>query len=218
LSVTTDNIEAVLAQLELERRAREDARIAAGEAVRLPLYVVVPAGVEDPAVIEKLTEQLKAQTKARELPENDAREVLWEKCEIHTGVPRHGLTPPDWKPGPMSESDPSHPVHRRAAAIEAKTQAPPAPVAELAPAPTWTRTFVTLASPRDERDCGVVEEIRFRVESGALYIEFRDGHAYTAPIGPNDDPLAAARRLAREKFGRNHEFNQPIPYPPRSIH
>jgi hypothetical protein len=217
---TDNNIEAVLAQLEIERRKREDEKIAAGTAVRLPLHVVIRAGVEDPAVIEKLKEQSKAEIKARDLPKDDPREVLWDDATlIYTGVPRADITPPDWQPSPMSEKDPAHPIHRRAAAIEAVrdiTDNPPAPAPELVPAPEWKWTWVTIASPRDERDCGVVEEIRFRVEGSVLHIEFRDGRAFRSPIGANDDPLAAARRLARDKIGRHTSFDQPIRYPPRS--
>jgi hypothetical protein len=111
---------AALEQLEVEKRAREEARIAAGEAVRLPLHVVIRAGVDDPAVIEKLTEESKAAIRARDLPPDDRREVLWEDAIlIYTGVPRAGITPPDWQLGPMSDKDPANPIHRRAAAIEA---------------------------------------------------------------------------------------------------
>jgi hypothetical protein len=223
--VATDNIEAVLAQLELERRKREDERIAAGQAVRLSLDCVVHPGGDVDAILAAA----KADRIAAARANGEQREIIFdEPLLLFTGVPR-ASTPDDWKPEP-NENDVAY---RPRPAATPPISAPPAPAAPAAtesapehsssrpsaePPPEWQRAWVTIASPRDERDCGIVEEIKYRVEGGALYIELRDGRAFRSSIGANDDVLAAARALARTKIGRHTSFDQPIRYSPHSIH
>jgi hypothetical protein len=204
---------AALEQLEIEKRAREDARIEAGGAVRVPLVAVVPAGVDH----DKALEEMKAHKIAALRADGDTREVLFEEpFVIETGVPRPE-TPPDWQPPPMSDKDPAHSVHadRRAAAIEAETKPPPAPVAE--PELEWKRVQ-TQVSPPDERSCGVIIEGSCAVRGSQLHVRDHSGREWTVPLAPSDNPEIRARKLLREKFGKHHAFNAPIHYPPRSYH
>jgi hypothetical protein len=213
-----DNAEAVLALLEAERRKREDERIAAGQAVRLSLDCVVHPGGDADAILAAA----KADRIAAARANGEQREIVFEEPLLFfTGVPRAGVTPDDWAPPPMRANDPAFRPPMPASPAPS-ISAVPAAAATVAtesapePPPEWQRAWVTIASPRDERDCGVVEEIKYRTEGSALYIELRDGRAFRSSIGANDDVLAAARSLARAKIGRHTSFDQPIRYPPRS--
>jgi hypothetical protein len=201
---------AALEQLESEKRAREDEKIAAGAARRVPLIAVVRAG-GDP---DKAIEEQKALQVAAARADGFTGEILFEEAlTIHTGVPRHGITPPDWRPGPMSEKDPSHPAHRREAKAKAAA-APPAPAPKATPI-EWKPVRVT-ASPPSERDMGLVIDAKYYIANGELVLDLA-GRLYATPIAPGDQELAVARRLLRQKYGHN-EFYGRINYPPPSIH
>ena len=72
-------------------------------------------------------------------------------------------------------------------------------------------------TPPSERDMGVIVEARYQTAGTKLRVDFQ-GRIYAEPIGPNDDPLVAARKLLRSKYGRHGEFYGALRYPPRSIH
>src|SRR5260221_7976353 len=90
---------AALEQLESERRRREDEKIAAGTAVRLPLRVILHPGEDKDSALRA------AMALSALRAGDDTLEVFWEEpVYIQTGVPRAGLTPPDWRPEP-NEAD-----------------------------------------------------------------------------------------------------------------
>ena len=80
-----EKLAAAIQELEAERRRREDERVAAGTAIRMPLSVVVSPGAEEAEVIE----QAKAAKLAALRAEGFSGEVYFEPELIYTGVPRH---------------------------------------------------------------------------------------------------------------------------------
>jgi hypothetical protein len=114
MSAPTDaeKLAAVIEQLEAERRRREDDRIAAGTAIRLPLLVVAPPDAEE---ADKVIEQTKAAKLAALRAEGFDGEVYFEPEPICTGVPRcpesyerarynPGSVPPAPKPNTAARS------------------------------------------------------------------------------------------------------------------
>jgi hypothetical protein len=129
---------------------------------------------------------------------------------IVTGVPRA----PDW--GEKWQADapllPQYPD--RYAATPARAAQPPPKLAPVAS--EWKRFHLTVTPP-SERDMGAIIEARYQTAGAELRLNFQ-GRIYAEPIGPNDDPLVAARKLLRSKYGRHGEFYGALRYPPRSIH
>ena len=86
---------AALEQLEIERRRREDERVAAGEAIRVPLIPVVGCLEED---IDAVIAGLKAHEIERLRANGEKREIIFEESPvIVTGVPRPKGGPGKWK-------------------------------------------------------------------------------------------------------------------------
>jgi hypothetical protein len=190
------NLEATLELLEAEARRRENEKIAAGEAIRIPLDPVVARPGED-------NDTAIASLKAREIEKmranGETREIIFEPPEfsvILTGVPRDGEFG-NWK---CERFEPEYPSASRYAA----TTIPSTPT--TAPKPSepadWTRITVTL-SPPDERSTGVVAEGKFAILNGEVHV-----HAlWGKPLGsisfaPGDDTKAIARRLLRDKTAK----------------
>jgi hypothetical protein len=127
---------------------------------------------------------------------------------IYTGVPRS----PDFNKWERVDMPPQYPD--RYATTQARRAAPsPRPPV----VPTEWKWFHVTVTPPSERDVGMIIEGRYQIAGAELRLDFQ-GRIYAEPIGPNDDPLAAARRLLRSKYGRHGEFNAPIHYPSRSFH
>jgi hypothetical protein len=204
-----EKLAAAIEQLEAERQRREDERIAAGTAIRVPFTVVVRAGEDEAEAIER------ARALAPLRPEGFHGEVLFDEPElIFTGVPRAGLTPPDWKfepnPADCAYRPPSPPP------IVPASKPPSAPVVRE---PLEWKKVQTQFGPPDERSCGIIVEGAYAVCGNELHVRNdHEGKLWTVAIEPGDNAEIAARRLLREKFGQHHSFNQPIHYPPRSYH
>jgi hypothetical protein len=199
---------AALEQLEIERRRREDEKIVAGEAVRVPLQPVVEREGED---IDTAIERLKAREIEKLRADGETREIVFEEPDpsvIWTGVPRHGEFG-KWK-HELFEAFPDR--------YATTTTTPPR---KEAPAPSntapleWTR-IQTQFSPPDERSCGIIVEGARAVAGNQLHVRNHEGRTWVIPL--KGDPDVQARRLLREKFGKHHAFNRPINYPPRSYH
>ncbi len=205
---------AALEQLETERRRREDEKIAAGEAIRVPFAPVVGCPGED---IDAVIERLKAREIEKLRANGETREILFEEppeCSvIVTGVPRNGEFT-KWKQESFGAEYPSRYATTRTVPPRKDAHTcPDAPAALV-----WTRFLTTIAAPKDERDCGIVAEARYTVDGKMLHVEDQQGRIFSQEIRPGDNVEHAARRLLREKFGKHHAFNAPIHYPPRSYH
>jgi hypothetical protein len=129
---------------------------------------------------------------------------------IVTGVPRA----PDWGERWQDDAPLLAQYPDRYAATPAR--APPPPARPATVASEWKRFHLTVTPP-SERDAGMIIEARYQTAGPELRLGFQE-KIYVERIGPNDDPLAAARRLLRSKYGRHGEFYAPISYPSRSYH
>jgi hypothetical protein len=197
---------AALEQLEIERRRREDEKIVAGEAVRVPFPPVVWREDED---IDTAIERLKAREIEKLRANGETREIVFEDPDysvIVTGVPRHGEYG-KWKPELLEAQHPS-----RYETVQPREEAP----APSKPAPLEWKRVQTQFSPPDERSCGIIVEGARAVAGTQLHVRDHAGQTWVIPL--NGDPDAQARKLLREKFGKHHAFNAPIHYPPRSYH
>jgi hypothetical protein len=198
---------AALEQLEIERRRREDERVAAGEAIRVPLIPVVGCVEED---IDAVIASLRAHEIERLRANGEKRDIIFEESDvIVTGVPRPKGGSGKWK----DETFQAFP-NRYATA---RTVAPRNDIDTPAPAPApleWTKVQ-TQFSPPDERSCGIIIEGARAVAENQLHVRDHAGQTWTIPL--NGDPDVQARRLLREKFGKS-SFNAPIHYLPRSYH
>jgi hypothetical protein len=197
---------AALEQLEIERRRREDEKVAAGEAVRVPLQPVVEREDED---IDTAIERLKAREIEKLRANGETREIVFEKPDysvIVTGVPRHGEYGKR-KPELLEAQYPS-----RYETVQPREEAPP----PSKPASLEWKRVQTQFSPPDERSCGIIVEGARAIAGNQLHVRDHAGQTWVIPL--NGDPDVQARRLLREKFAKNHAFNAPIHYPPRSYH
>jgi hypothetical protein len=210
-SEETQRLAAALEQLEAEQRRREDEKIAAGQAVRLPLDCVV--GVDGDA--NKLVEEAKAHKIAAARAAGETREIIFEQPTILvTGVPRGGEFGKWEQREPLLAQYPN----RYAAEDRPTATAPPKPAPVDPDTLEWRKILVTIASPRDERDPGIVAEGRFAVDGKTLYVKDQQGKVFSQDIKPGDNAEHAARRLLKEKHGQHGEFYGAVRYPPRSIH
>jgi hypothetical protein len=208
MSVPTDveKLAAAIEELEQERRRREDERIAAGTAIRLPLTVVMQPGEDAAQAIER--------AKAQHIqPADEKREVLFEEPEVViTGVPRSD----DFGKWSDEVVGPQYPD--RYATTAARPPAPPSPVARTEP-PRWTKIQTQVTAPSEGGLGGVIAEGWYAIVGSELRVEDWRGRVFAHPIAPGDDAAALARKVLREKWA-SHDggFNDPIRYPRRSIH
>jgi hypothetical protein len=86
--------------------------------------------------------------------------------------------------------------------------------------PNWLPFRATVRRPDpDKDDPGQIEEGKYRLHAdGLLEVEDATGRPMgSSRIGPNDDPLVAARKSLRERHGKHLAFGDRIRYPVRGI-
>jgi hypothetical protein len=196
---------AALEQLEMEKRRRQDEKVAAGLAVRVPNNI--PVVVREDEDVDTAIERLKAREIEKLRANDEKREIVFEEfLVIDTGVPGRGREFGGCRGSPLQSQYPNRyaPLRPRVVAD------PPAPTAS-----EW-KPFRLTVTPPSERDMGMIIEARYQLAGGNLRLDFQ-GRIYAEPIGPSDDPLVVARRLLRSKYGHS-EFYSPIDYGPRSYH
>jgi hypothetical protein len=200
--MATDNLTAALEQLELERRRREDEKIAAGQAIRLPLIEVLPPGGDADALLEKARGNRIAALRAG----GEKREVVFEDpLLIVTGVPRNT----EFGKWTGETFKPQYPDRY------ATTTTAPQPVAHEPkapePPPMWKR-ITTQISPPDERSTGVVAEGKFAIIDGQVHVHDPWGNPLgSIAVKPTDDPAPIARKLLRDKTAQKWSaFYAPI--------
>jgi len=204
----TQRLAAALEQLEIEQRRREDGKIAAGEAIRLPLHCVLNAGDD----YNKLIEKAKADQIAALRANGEMREIVFEDpTVVVTGVPR-GDNFGKWKEEVLVAQYPD-----RYAVADRPTATAPAKSTPVDPTVLEWKPFHLTVTPPSERDTGMIIEAKYAIAGGELRLSFQ-GRVYAEQIGPNDDALVAARKLLRSKYGQHGEFFGRINYPRSSIH
>jgi hypothetical protein len=127
---------------------------------------------------------------------------------IYTGV----LRSPDFNKWERVDMPPQYPDRYATTQTRRPAPSPRPPVV-----PTEWKWFHVTVTPPSERDVGMIIEGRYQIAGAELRLDFQ-GRVHAEPIGLNDDPLAAARKLLRSKYGRHGEFYGPVHYPSRSIH
>jgi len=158
----------------------------------------------------------------------EKREIYFEEGDaisvIITGVPRAGrddnyvLPKVDTRMLPaMSARHADYTEARdRAAALAYK----PPPLPKPTPQPdTSRRRYVrTEISPTSEKDCGIIIEGRYTIDSNNLLrVHDMQGNLIgTEQVRPGDDVVTVAKRLLRK--GAAPSFFAPLRYPPSSVH
>jgi hypothetical protein len=196
---------AALEQLEAEQRRRDDERVAAGAAIRAPLYIV-PHGEQN---VADATEEAKARKLAELRAIGDQRAVLFEEpFLIHTGVPR----PAERKRYEPEEFAPKYPdryTKERQGRPEPQDDEPMEPL----PPVEWHKFTTTVRNPDGKNDHGQVDENLYSIQGDTLAVKTLDGRPMgTLELRDGDEILAAARKVVREK-GRSGAFWDPITLP-----
>jgi hypothetical protein len=207
-----DRLALAIEQLEAERRRREDERIAAGTAIRLPLDVVAPPGVDD---IEELLAQAKSAKLAAARADGDDREILFEEPQVLvTGVPRGD----DFGKWEHKLFEPQYPDRYAATTTVRPRKDDNDNVPQPAPK-DWKSIRVQVTAPNEATgDPGRVIEAEYVAVGNQVRVRY-DGRGYIETFTLGDDPLAIARRLLRAKWDKHGgDFYAPIRYPTKGYH
>jgi hypothetical protein len=203
----------LLARLEAEREQRLAEKIAAGEIVSVPLFIV--GGSETSARAQ--VEQAKAD-KLKELHDvGDRREVVFAVTMVVTGVVQHGeARDPAAAPSAPSFSSPKDvaikpPLPPRPPApdevVEEEAEEPQTPIIE-------TYVQVQTRACRDDNDAGEICEAWFSVTDGQLTLTTENGKYIGSCTLPKDaDARVVAKRLLREKTPESESFTRRLSYP-----
>jgi hypothetical protein len=193
----------LLARLEAEREQRLAEKIANGEVVSVPLYVV--AGSQTAA--RARVEQAKAAKLAEMHAAGDQREVVFTGTVVVTGVVQHGEAA-DPATAPSAPSFLSSEDRAIRAPLPSPVAAAPDEVSDVvedevreAPAPVEFYVFVTIRNPEDDgSDVGQIMEGYFSVEDGEVVVtDHAHKHIGSRRLGRDEDPKALARELLKGK-------------------
>jgi hypothetical protein len=183
---------AALEQLEAERARRLQAKIDAGEMVKIEA-VVVAAAAED-------LEDATARAIAKHPAPDDGRPVHREFFYVTTGVPRAGADEAEPAPQTQSSEGDSSPSSEPAASSLLTCSRP-----------TYVRMIVS--NGNDDGDPGQIVEAWYTIEEGLLVLRDHDDKVITSrAMLAGDDPAVLARSLLREAE-QPQDFNRPIHYP-----
>jgi hypothetical protein len=209
---------AAIERLEAEKQRRIDEKVAKGEAVRVPLYVVV----NDPGQEAAEIESAKADKLAELRKAGERREVVWdEPLVIITGVPRGGLDDDDDAPPIVKAPEDKalriedfrarEQVSEAMHVVDRPMPSTPAPRSVEEPAePLVEHRIRVQVAPPTEDDPGAIVEGSYTLEDGVLRVYDTDQNLLgTEHLRPDADAGAAARRVLREKrspgfWGRLH--------------
>jgi hypothetical protein len=215
--IDRDKLHATLARLEAEREQRRAERIAAGELVSVPLWIV--AGSE--ALARARIEETKAE-KLKELREaGEAREIAFAVTLVVTGVCQHGEIADAGRVVPTAPGFPSHEDDRPsrpppndlagAVAVPVADQvvepAEPEPVIE---------TYVCVQTRRchDDDDPGEIAEGWFSVDASTVTVTGKSGgYIGSRVMLKGEDARVVAKQLLREKTPEAEGFNRQLSYP-----
>jgi hypothetical protein len=191
--IDPEKARAALEQLEAEKARRLQAKIDAGEMVKIETVVVVGRD-ED-------LEDAKARALAKHPAPDDGRAVHREFFYIFTGVPRGDPDQAEPSPKTASSEGPSHP----------STEVEPAASGPSCSQPTYVR--VTIRNGNDDGDPGQIAEAYYTIEDGLVVLRDRDDkHLTSRALLKGQDPLAVARALLREAE-EPENLHRPISYP-----
>jgi hypothetical protein len=203
----------LLARLEAEREQRLAERIAAGEIISVPLFIV--AGSANAA--RARVEQAKADKLAELRAAGDQREVAFAVNVVITGVVQHGeAADPASAPSAPSFASredvavrPSPPRLAPSAPPpdEEEVRADPEPVIE-------TYVQVQVRQCHDDDDPGEICEGWFSVDGKTVTVTNKSGkYVGSRTMLKGEDPKALAKVLLREKSPESEGFNRVLRYP-----
>ena len=203
----------LLARLEAEREQRLAERIAAGEIISVPLFIV--AGSANAA--RARVEQAKADKLAELRAAGDQREVAFAVNVVITGVVQHGeAADPASAPSAPSFASredvavrPSPPRLAPSAPPpdEEGVRADPEPVIE-------TYVQVQVRQCHDDDDPGEICEGWFSVDGKTVTVTNKSGkYVGSRTMLKGEDPKALAKVLLREKSPESEGFNRVLRYP-----
>jgi hypothetical protein len=207
----------LLARLEAERESRLVEKIANGEIISVPLYVV--AGSQTAA--RARVEQAKADKLAEMHAAGDQREVVFTGTVVVTGVVQHGEAA-----DPVA-SVPSAPSFspREDAAIRPPLPTPPVPIPIVTPPEEAAldqpqlpllETYVCVQTRRceDEDDPGEIAEGWFSIEGKVVTVTNKNGKFVgSRTMLKDEDARVVAKQLLREKAPESEGFNRVLHYP-----
>jgi hypothetical protein len=198
-----EKLAAAIEQLEAEQRRREDERIAAGSAVRVPLNAVVHPGEDEAEAIARAKSTAHAQA--------DGREILFEEPElIFTGVPRSDQFG-KWQ---HQHFEPEYPTRYATTPTIRPRKGDDHHGVPSEPATTeWKSIRIQVAAPNEATgDPGKIIEAEYVAVGNQVRVRY-DGRGYVETFRLGDDPLVIARRLLRTKWDKHGAFYDPIAYP-----
>jgi hypothetical protein len=209
---------ALLARLEAEREQRVAEKIAAGEIVSVPLYIVAGSESEASARVEEAKADKLAELRAA----GDQREVKFDVVLVVTGVVRPGETAD-------RASVPSAPTFssREDAAIRPPMMSAlptPPPSAEVIeeeareePQPPVIETYicVQIRQCQDDDDPGEIAEGWFSIEAGQVTVTDANGkYVGSRALLKSEDARVVAKQLLREKkVPESESFTRRLSYP-----
>jgi hypothetical protein len=207
---------ALLARLEAEREQRLAEKIAAGEIISVPLYVVAGSQTE----LRSKVEEAKASAIADLRAAGDQREVVFTGTVVVTGVVQHGeAADPASVPTAPSFLSPEdrairapQPVRSAVRAaldevIEDEVRADPEPVIE-------TYVCVQTRQCRDEDDPGEIAEGWFSIDGKVVTVTNASGkYVGSRTMLKGEDARVVAKALLREKSPEAESFNRRLSYP-----
>jgi hypothetical protein len=210
----------LLARLEAEREQRVAEKIAAGQIVSVPLYIVAGSHAEARTRVEAAKTD-----KLAELHDSGhRREVVFDVTMVVTGVVQHGeaADPGTCAPSAPSfaseEDDPSLTTDAALesqdktsvptdAALKSQDNEPPPPVIE-------TYVCVQTRQCRDDGDAGEVAEGWWSIDDSVLTVTDANGkYVGSRAMLEGEDTRVVAKQLLRGKKAPEEEFNRPLSYP-----
>jgi hypothetical protein len=190
--------EKALAALEAEQARRLQAKIDAGEMVKIETVVVVGPDEDE--------EEAKARAIAKHPAPDDGREVHRDFLYVFTGVPRGD--PDQAEPSPQVQT--SEEAGLSSPSPEQAAGGPP--LSHSQPTPTYVR--IVTHNGNDDGDPGAIAEAWYVIEDGLLVLRDADDKFITSrALLKDDDPAVLARSLLREAEQQKKDFNRPIHYP-----
>jgi len=210
-----------LEQLEAERERRIDEKVEKGGAIRVPLPVAVVGGPEEAGAA---AESARAANLAELRAAGEKREIYFEEDDaisvIVTGVPRAGRDDTYVLPSVDTSMAARHADYTEARDRAAALAYKPPPLPKPTPQPDMSepRYVRTEISPTSEKDCGIIIEGRYTIDSNNLLrVHDMQGNLIgTEQVRPGDDVVTVAKRLLRK--GAAPSFFAPLRYPPSSVH
>jgi hypothetical protein len=201
-----DKLDAVRMRLEAERESRLAEKVAAGEIVKVPLFIVVgTASAADAAV-----EQVKAD-KLKELRDaGETREVVFATTIVVTGVCKHGeaaVHGEPWKPT-------APPYLPRTSSVAAAPNEEEAVWEE--PQPPIIATYITVQTRRchDDDDPGEIREAWYSIDGKTVTVtDVKGRYIGSRTMIAGEDARVVAKQLLREKTPESESFNRRLSYP-----